>query len=865
MPLKYKLDNGMTVLLIEDNKTPVITAQVWVKTGSVNEKKGEEGLSHFIEHLVFKGTDEYQVGEIAKVVEESGGELNAYTSFDQTVFYVNISNQYTNVALNTLSQMMGFPTFDKTEIDNERGVVIEEIKRSNDNPGRCASRLLFENVLEKTPYAIPVIGYEKIIEKVTPKKIRQYFDSYYVPQKMTLVIAGDISVSEIKKTIKNLFGKFKRRQPRAPFKVKKLAKPKAKLRIEKGPFEENQFFIAWKTPGVKSKDLPALDMAAMLLGAGDTSPLVRRLRLEKPLVQGVGSSVYAPEHMGLWAISLSLQLENLQETLQIIKEEFLRFASTPVSLSEIEKIRTQNESDTIYGMETVEGLARRFGEAQFYHDDYKAYNQYLNDLFKVSPADIIRVVKKYLDPQSVRISGLVKEDAKKVEERFATFVKELQKEWKALPKKKMVAKVKTRKPMSVKLATRDPSTIEEIKLSTGARLLYRKNSQLPLFSLKCAFRGGARAETIAGTQELTSRIWMSRTEKRDEQEIQEFLESKAASVSAFAGRNTSGLSAFAMSRDTEAVLDLFTEALVEPKFSEQYLDRERTILLEGLRQAQDKPNYWMNQLFQQAMFKGHPYAKDQTGTLESLPKVTIEEMKAVQKKVAHPSNLVFVMTGDVNPELFAKKFEVATKKMDQGQYIEGKFEADKIETSQELYKSMDKEQTHIIYGFRGLDIFDQRRYSLQVLQAILAGMGGRLFFELREKASLAYTVAPVKFDGLELGYFGSYIGCSPGKAKTAIRMMKEEFMKLVDKPVSDAELARAKQFLIGRHDLDLQRMSAVTSSILFNEIYGLDADELFKYHAHISQVTVQDVQMLAEALFKQKSITVAVGKTNPFK
>ena len=142
---------------------------MWVKTGSADETKGEEGISHFIEHLVFKGTEKYGVGAIASTVEAAGGELNAYTSFDQTVFYVNISREFSDIALDVIAEMMGFPKFEMGEIDNEREVVIEEIKRSNDSPGRQGSRLLFSTVFKKHPYGIPVIGFDKLIKKVSRK------------------------------------------------------------------------------------------------------------------------------------------------------------------------------------------------------------------------------------------------------------------------------------------------------------------------------------------------------------------------------------------------------------------------------------------------------------------------------------------------------------------------------------------------------------------------------------------------------------------------------------------------------------------------------------------------------------------------
>src|SRR6185312_9583906 len=191
MTTKYQLKNGMSVLLVESRKSPVVSVQMWVKTGSADEKKGIEGISHFIEHLVFKGSEKFGVGEMAQTIEGSGGVLNAYTSFDQTVFYVTVSSQFVDTGVEVISEMIGRPRFDSHEIDNEREVVIEEIKRSIDSPHQQASRLLFSTLYRKHPYRVPVIGYDDNIRRVPREKVVGYYNSRYVPQNMNLVIVGD--------------------------------------------------------------------------------------------------------------------------------------------------------------------------------------------------------------------------------------------------------------------------------------------------------------------------------------------------------------------------------------------------------------------------------------------------------------------------------------------------------------------------------------------------------------------------------------------------------------------------------------------------------------------------------------------------
>ena len=280
MVKKFQLKNGMQVLFQESHKSPVVSVQVWVRTGSADEGKGEEGISHFIEHLVFKGTRNFKVGEIASQIEGAGGELNAYTSFDQTVFYVTISKHFVDTGIRALAEMMGFPLFDAGEIDNEREVVVEEIKRGNDSLGRQASQLLFSTAYRTHKYRIPVIGYEKNVRGWSAKKIVSYYHSRYSPQNMFLVVAGDFDSKEMKAKVEKNFGEFKKYPMKKIKRAKEPAQTALRMKFEKSKFEQSITYMAWPTPSIRHKDIPALDVLSMVLGQGDSSRLVSKLRIE---------------------------------------------------------------------------------------------------------------------------------------------------------------------------------------------------------------------------------------------------------------------------------------------------------------------------------------------------------------------------------------------------------------------------------------------------------------------------------------------------------------------------------------------------------------------------------------------------------
>lgn len=869
---RMKLKNGLSVLLIENHKSPVVSVQMWVKTGSADERKGEEGISHFIEHLVFKGTQKYPVGAIASTVEASGGELNAYTSFDQTVFYVNISREFADVALDVISEMMGFPQFDGAEIDNEREVVLEEIKRSNDSPGRQASRLLFSTVFKTHPYGIPVIGYDKIIRKVSRKVLVDYYQSRYIPTNMHLVVAGDFDIKDMGRRLNESFGRLQ------SFKLRKVARKsepkqtKPRLKVMKAPFEEAQFHMAWRIPGASHKDIAALDVLALVLGQGESSRLSQKLRMEKPLTTSIGAGTFTPKDGGLFTVSGSLNPEQTLAAFQELSVELQKIVAHPPSAEELSKAITNLESEEFYAMETIEGMARKAGSLENLMGDYAYFQKFLKQVYALKPEDILKTARKYLGIENMTLVMMTPRREKETETALKKWVREYGKSF-AEAKKTRVALNKKAKPKVKKVkwtlsasAQKTDEGVIRHKLPSGATLFFKTSAATPVFSAKAAFLGGLRIESAQslGLTELLSRVWTSGTKALSEAEIQHKIENMAGGISAFGGRNSAGLSMQTISPFEEESLELFEEILVEPVISDTVVEREKVMMLETIRSREDNPGQLASQMFIETIFAGHPYERDLYGTRESVQNLSKEKVVDHLKKMSHSANLMISVSGAVDAEKWVERLEKATARLPKGRSLSSNFDHIGPRKDEKLFRSLEREQTHIIIGYKGLTLSDPRRYTLQIIQSILAGQGGRLFLELRDKASLAYSVSPMRMEGVDTGYFGAYIGCSPSKGEKAISMLREEFRKLVETPVPQAELERAKRYLIGRHDIDLQRSAAISSSILFNEIYGISSEEIFRYAEYLRDVSAKDVQKLAESIFSQPYVLCAVGPQKPW-
>ena len=861
---KLQLKNGMTVLLTESHKSPVVSIQMWVRTGSADEKKGEEGISHFIEHLVFKGTRKFKVGEIASTIEGSGGELNAYTSFDQTVFYVTISKQFTDIGLTAISEMMGFPSFDQNEIDNEREVVIEEIKRGRDSLGRRSSQLMFSTAFKKHSYGIPVIGFDDNIRKVSRKTLLNYFQSRYVPRNMFLVVCGDFESSDMKSKVRHIFEEFE------DFKVKPVKRNKeekqnqTRVAVEKATFEQSAGYLAWKIPGVLHKDTPAIEMLSMVLGHGDSSRLVQKLRIEKAVSNSIGASSFAPEDEGVFAVSFGYQKENLEEILTGVNATIAELFKNPPTDEEISRALVSLESDKFYSIETVDGIARSIGGQWFSARSLKFQDDYLKACRQMTSEQLLKTAKKYLVPKTmsvVMVSNEEEKDVKKAAKKFVAEFKSVSSKFKIKARNVKSKSAKIRMP-----AKYNGTKTQRIVLNNGVTVLLKPLADTQVTSVKCAFLGGIRAESAEknGVTDLLSRIWTSGTQNRNELEILNQTEALACSINPVAGRNSIGLGMEFISSFQEKASDLYFDCLTRPVFPESVLVREREMQIREIKVKKDSPSSLVSHDFMSKIFKGHPYAAELSGSEGTVSMLKRADVTDYWKSIANRKNLTITVCGSFNESFWLKKIEEATKELPAGARFSETYKVEKSKGQERTFTALKKEQSHVIYGFAGLTLTDPERYSLQVMQSILAGQGGRLFLELRDKASLAYSVSPIRMEGIEAGYFGAYIGCSPEKVQKSIEMMKEQFDRLIDETVSDEELLRAQRYLVGRHDIDLQRTGAIAASILYDDIYGIDYNESFAAAEKYFAVKKEKVREIAKRILSQEPVISVVGPNNPW-
>ncbi len=846
--VKYRLDNGLTVLLEENHSAPVVAVNVWVKVGSACEEEGEYGLAHVHEHMVFKGTEKRGVGEIARVIEGDGGDINAYTSFDETVYYVVIASRFLDTALDVLSDSMENSKFDPNELNKELEVVLEEIRRGEDTPSRKLSERLFSEAYTVHPYGRPVIGSNQSVRSFTRDRVVTFYRKWYSPSNMVLVLVGDFDARKVIPKIQETFGAIKA----SPIPRCRVPEEPAQKEIKSFVFDKNiqegYFSLAFHTPSVEHEDAPVLDVISNILGGGESSRFYRGVKEEKGLVSNIYAYSFTPKYSGLFNVGGTLDPDKARDALSEVIKETYRLKYGPVSFEELSRAKVNIESDSIYAKETMQGQAQKLGYYEVEAGDYSLETDYLQKISQVTQEDIIRVARRYFNNTNLTAGFLMPTGNVTINDNEIAEIADFS--GKAIEKELS------------QLSFEGDSNVKKLVLDNGITLLIKENHSVPLFAARAAFLGGVRFEDKGsnGVFNFISDMLTRGTSERSAEDIAREIESIAGSVKGFSGRNSFGVTVEALSRNFDQAMDILADVILHPSFIPEEIERARRDILSDINREGDNPLRVTINLFLTTLYREHPYGLNVLGTKETVTKITRDDLTRFYKKYAHPENLVIALVGDVNEKDVLRTIEKYFGSLKKGGFLAPKVKAepapDKIRTDE--LKQKDKAQTHIIIGFQAPTLRDPDQYPFEVLNAILAGQGGRLFTELRDKRSLAYSVTSFLNFGLEPGFFGVYIGSSPEKESQAIQGIKEQLAILLKDGITDDELKRAKNYLVGNFEIGLQQSSSQAAKIAFDELYGIGWEEYIRYPEEIYSVTKEDVMRVARKYIDLDKYTLVV-------
>ncbi len=864
MPTRYRLTNGLTVVLEPVHTSKVVAFQVWVKVGSADETPSEIGLAHLHEHMLFKGTAKRGLGEIARSVEAHGGEINAWTSFDQTAYHVVIASHFAREGLEVLADAIRHSAFDADELHREIEVVCEEIKRSLDMPSRRASKDLFANTFTKHPYGRPVIGFEEDVRAHSRERVLDFYQKHYVPQNMVLSVVGDVDEAELRKWVDELFGGDWGR-PASPPNPRAIEPTFEGVRVALliDEVKEAYLHLAFQIPGVAHPDTPALDVLAMLVGQGDSSRLSLEVKRKRGLVQSSSMWAYTPQDAGLLAASIVASPEQLTEAFDETLKVLMTMTAIEVEPEELDTVKALIEAEAVYQRETVQGVARKLGYYEAAVGGLEHEARYYEAISQVTPAKLREVAQRYITLERAVVTGLLPKSTTGFDEAAirSALERAAARRPAALPARKLPPSAPIRLvPTSKK--QREGLTIET--LPSGATIIVREERAVPLFSMRASFVGGLRYEKPEenGVTSLMTRTMTRGTHTMDSEQISHLVDSLAGSVSAMAGRSSVAVRGEFLSKHFDRGFDVFADVSNNPSFTQSEFAREQKLVLQDLIAREDRPSSIAFELLSKELYRVHPYRMSTIGERATVEALTPEVLRGYHQQYMNPSQMTLAVVGDVDTgEVLAKAREAF------GAPKPGAAAAPMIPVEpawsgpREARRVLNKAQTHLLLGFPGAKITDSWRRALEVISTLLSGQSGRLFMELRDKRSMAYSVSAMAMEGLDPGYFAVYMATSPEKVNDAVAGMRLELSKLRETLVSDAELSRAREHLVGTHEIGLQRNGARAGMIALDAAYGLGAENWLKYSDEISAVTAAEVrEVAAKVIDFERSALVVVGQ-----
>ncbi|MEA3328446.1 MAG: AmmeMemoRadiSam system protein A [Candidatus Omnitrophota bacterium] len=832
---RYILDNGLTVIIKPVPVHPVVSVVCVVKAGSATEGRfSGSGISHFIEHLLFKGTAKRGVGEIARQIKQSRGKISAYTTLDYTRYEITLPAEHLGRALDILSDVLANASFDSREMEKERNVILNEMRRGNDDNDRYLSKLLWSTAFREHPYRMPVIGYQELFLKLTRDDILEYYRQMYVPNNIILSVVGGIEAEQVLLKVKKAF-KYLQRGRIMPYAVVCEPVQMSKREIVEGRDQGlAHLLIGFHGPELNSPDLYAMDVAAIILGEGRSSRLYTRLKEKEQIVHSISAFSYTPRDPGIFGIKVLLDREKIPEAVTAVEEELAEIKKGGINDQELDKARKMVLADYIFSLQTAEAQAGQLAVNQALTGDFNFSKRYIDGINSVTLDDIKRSTLKYFKPNNLTQAMLV-------------------------PGTKEPSKMNGQE-KTVDLP------IKKIILNNGLTVLLKENHATPAVSIRAVIKGGVRLEEQAsnGISLFTAKMLLKGTKKRSSEDIFEELASIGAKVSSYSGNNSFGVSLDVLSGDLETAIDVLMDAFINSAFDQPAIEKVREEMTARIEEKKEDSFDTARQALKSGLFKTHPYQFEVTGTRESLSNIGREDLLEFYDRYVLAGNMVIAVFGDIDPEETERILTKKSKGLKRKPADEISIPAEKTRTRQErIEKYMDKSEATVLAGFHTIAIADNDRYVFEVITAVLSGQDGRLFRVIREDLGLSYVVGSYHVMGLDPGYYVLHSASEPKEIGRVRDLLISQIELLRTEPVGAGELKRAKNALIGSWIINLQSNAALAFSSGLDELYGLGYNNYKHYPERIGKITAENITRTANRyLDPEKSVIVTITAMN---
>jgi zinc protease len=847
--VKEVLPNAMTVLVGEDHSSPVVAINLWVRAGYFDEEDREVGISHVIEHMFFKGTpDRPRPDQIATEIKALGGELNAGTYYDSTNYYVVLPAENLRKGLEVEADALMHPLFDAEELKRELEAVLQEGRRKMDTPGAYALEMMFKEAFEAHRIRRWRIGGEEELRALTRGDLLSYFNSHYVPERIILSVVGDVKPSEAFEAAHIYLGGMAARggaplgsppePPQSRFKHRRLA----------GDIKRSYLVLGYHTPAVLTDDDLALRILAYVLGSGQSSRLYQGVKERAGLVDSIGASLDSFRDIGVLTVMAEHDPKNAAAAIPAIQAEVERLRREPPANAEMERARTAIEFRYHQSRSEVLGQSSILAYYESIGGHHLA-DELVERLHGVTAEDVLRVARTYLTLENATLLEYLPEPAA-----AALPVPDPGDLLAGLKKTAPAGPVQEESAARTAAAPERPSLPRVVRVAasqdvsrhrfdSGPVLLHERRSEVPLLTFCIAFRGGRSGEgrENSGVTRLMQATMIKGSVTRAARTVALEIEGLGASIDRLIDEDYFGFAVNILAKHARRAWDLLLDLIRRPAFRHEEIEKERMLQLAAQESIKDQSLPYTFQLFRQAAFGSHPYALPSFGLAVPVQSTKRENLVRWHRAMVRPATMVVAVVGDMEEQEAVDM--VGTSIADWSQEGHGEKDPGQLVAwgASEVVETRRRQQTAQVIGFPTPGLQTPERFSLDAVQAVTSGLGGRFFEEVRGKRGLAYAVQAFNYHKVAGGAFAVYLATSPGNEAEARRVLFQEIAKLRHEGPLREEVERAIRYVRGSHLIALQGNSQRSYRYADAEVRGIGMEAVQSYPERIANVGFDDV------------------------
>ncbi len=892
------MKGGPTCLFLPDSNAPAVSVQTWFRVGSLTETDPIEGISHFLEHMIFKGSENLEVGELASLSESSGGDINAYTTNETTHYdLISMPDEFEK-CLEGLLDALWWPRLDESEVRQERQVILSEFSRTYEQPDQLLQYHLYREAYgPRHPYARTILGTRQTLKNIGAAELKRYHKQFYAPSSAVLVIAGAFEVPRVKfilrKKQKSLLTKWPKPQRR---KFPKVPRPTPlnegpRIVVQRGRSGTAHLELAFEIPPLTNRDAPALEVLGIVLGAGESSRLYEQLCMNTSLMFDVSTDVYLTGGPGLFFLGGYTAPENVEKAAeQILQVAKQIYEDRPPTPNELNKVRMTYLTGLEFRRESMTGRARVAGYSELITGDMNYHLNYTKMVMEVDADDVSDVARRYLTPSRLTAGVFFpKGEAPRIGARrirkaiWNGFENSLEQKLSAASRSQRAGDKSTvsgrtrsasqkRSHLKDTRRSRGKNTPIETKLPRGGRLVMLPDSGPRVFSLRVVFPGGQRNESArqAGLHALMMSVAPMATEKCPSLTHTKEVEGLGASIDGFSGRNTFGFTASGLSAVLPEVMGKFVEVMTAPAFDEDDVEFSRAELNAERDSELDDLGQWCRFKGYQLLYGKHPLGRHPLGTSKAMAAFSRNVLRREWRKRATPANLVIAAAGNFDAKYLEQQLPKMLKTWAESAPVDTPVlhPASPRTPSRRRFRSYtldEASQSHIHMMFMGTTFHDPARHALAIITAALGSQGGGLFLELREKRGLAYDVSVSSHESLDPGPISIYAATPAGKEELVIDLMRKEITRVSTEGLGEEEFNRAKAYLVGGLSRAHQRAFARSADLAGRFVHGLGWETLDDTKRQIEHIDLSAVREAAHHFMnpsKECLVTVSGNTLN---